>query len=130
MYIFYEFVLNRSDNINIGANVMELKNDTVNPMGLKPEILLAMNIASIVYQIYGYSMRITSITDYKHSAVHSDHYKGYAFDVGTKELGSDKGRIIGEIKRRLNDQYRVLLEGEGTDLEHLHIGYKPTYQGR
>ena len=109
---------------------MELKNNTVNPLGLKPEILLAMNIASIVYQKYGYSMRITSITDYKHTAEHSDHYKGYAFDAGTKELGADKGAVVGEIKDRLNNQYRVLLEGAGTNSEHLHIGYKPTYQGR
>lgn len=109
---------------------MKLKNDTVNPLGLKVETLLAMNIAAMVYSKYGYVMRITSITDYKHNAEYSDHYKGYAFDVGTHELGDDKTAVIGEIKDRLNNQYKVLLEGDGTDSEHLHIAYKPKYQGR
>ena len=110
---------------------MMLKDNTVDPMGLKVEALLAMNIASIVYQKYNYTMRLTSITDYKHSATYSDHYKGYAFDVGTIELKeADKVKIFDDIVDRLNNQYQVLFEGAGTDKEHMHIGYKPTYQGR
>lgn len=107
---------------------MKLKNNTVNPLGLKVEALLAMNIASIVYREYGYTMRITCITDYKHSAIYSDHYKGYAFDVGTHELDEDdKIAIFDEIVNRLNIQYKVLFEGAGTPEEHIHIAFKPRY---
>ena len=108
---------------------MEIK-EGVNPLGLKTETMLAAVIASQVYQEHGFSMRITSITDYKHSAEFSDHYKGYAFDAGTKELGDSRGSIVAKIRERLNGQYLVLLEGEGTSNEHLHISYKPKYQGR
>ena len=110
---------------------MRLKNDTVNPLGLKTETLLAMTIASMVYQQHGYTMRVTSITDYKHSATFSDHYKGYAFDIGTSELKEDdKVTIFDEICDRLNNQYNVLFEGAGTPSEHIHIAFKPRYQGR
>ncbi len=109
---------------------MKLKDNSVDPSGMKPELLLAMTIASMVYQKYGYTMRITSINDYKHRAIYSDHYKGYAFDCGTKELKrKDKEEIFKDITDRLNNQYQVLFECAGTDNEHLHIAYKPTYQG-
>ena len=110
---------------------MKLKDNSVNPLGLKVEALLAMTISSMVYQKYGYTMRITSITDYKHSARHSDHYKGYAFDIGTNELKeADKIKIFDEIVDRLNNQYNIIFEGAGESYEHIHISYKPTYQGR
>lgn len=98
---------------------------------MKIETLLAMTIASMVYQKFGYTMRITSITDYHHSATYSDHYKGNAFDVGTSELKeSDKQKVFDEITERLNNQYQILFEGAGTSSEHIHISYRPTYQGR
>lgn len=110
---------------------MKLKDNTINPRGMKIETLLAMTIASMVYQKFGYTMRITSITDYHHSATYSDHYKGNAFDVGTSELKeSDKQKVFDEITERLNNQYQILFEGAGTSSEHIHISYKPTYQGR
>jgi len=108
---------------------MRIKDNTINPRGITNELLLGITISSMVYQKYGYCMRITSLCDGKHSATHSNHYGGNGADLGSKELRPEhKHRILNEIKRKLNNQYKIILENEGKVMEHFHLAYKPKYQ--
>ena len=92
-------------------------------MGVKPEMVIAMQICHAIYAKYDIEMVITSITDSKHSTF-SRHYLGYAFDLRTKNIPSEavKTAILHEIKESLTKDFLVLDEGT-----HFHIGFKPQY---
>lgn len=91
--------------------------------GLKVESLIAIFIASQVYQSHNYKLTVTACLDGAHQE-NSLHYSGYAIDLRTKNISdSDKPVVIAEIKASLNEQYDVIFEGFGTDNEHLHIEF-------
>lgn len=89
----------------------------VNPMGMRPEILIAAIIANEVYAVYGHNLVITSIADGKHSK-ESYHYKGLAIDLRTHYF-KDKAEIEAvakDIRERLGPLYDVVIEDD-----HIHI---------
>ena len=93
---------------------------------LSPQMALAASIVSSVYRDLdaGASCTITSANDSKHSA-NSWHYKGRALDFRTHDFQSDKHQLLHELKEALGPQFDVLLEGEGTPNEHIHVEYDP-----
>lgn len=91
--------------------------------GLKPEILLALQIATEIYQKHGFDCVLTSAIDGKHSRG-SRHYTGSAIDLRTRHL-PDPGTIADEIKTALGADYDVVLEGMGTPNQHIHIEFDP-----
>ena len=107
---------------------MKLKNDTINVHGLSNELLLGMMIINNVFVRNGVEPRITCLLDYKHS-YHSEHYKGDAVDIGSKEFSTElKHKLLSEIQERINCEYRIILENEGGINEHYHFEYNPIYQ--
>lgn len=100
---------------------MRLKDNSVKVAGLKTEALLAAFIADQVYDDFGLDFVITSVCDGKHSDT-SLHYVGYAFDCRIYQ-SIDNDKIVKEIKRRLNIDYDVILEGN-----HIHVEFQPRYR--
>jgi hypothetical protein len=66
---------------------------------------------------------ITSGSDSQHMTG-SKHYTGEALDLRSKTLGARKPVVIATLRIELGPQFTVLLEGEGTPNEHLHIQVK------
>lgn len=91
----------------------------VNPLGMRPEIMLAIAVADEVYNILNVHLVITSISDGKHSA-NSYHYKGLAVDLRTRYFLDDKDLkdTAKEIKDRLGPLYDVVVEKD-----HIHLEF-------
>lgn len=99
---------------------MRFKDDSINPAGIRPELVLALFIADQVYAIHGTELVITSLVDGRHSHT-SLHYAGCAADLRTRNLPESKRQTVAEeIKARLNRHYDVLFEGD-----HIHMEYQP-----
>lgn len=100
---------------------MRLKDDSVNIMGLRPELLFAIMVAKEVYLNQGYDLVITSLNDAEHSET-SLHYSGCAVDLRTTVINpnEDWDRIARQIKRRLNKHYDVINEWN-----HIHLEFQP-----
>lgn len=92
---------------------------------MKPQMVLAATIVDCIYRKYVYEICvITSANDSTHSEK-SLHYSGNALDFRTKTIGPLKATIVAEIKAALGPDFDVILEGLGTDNEHLHVEYDP-----
>ena len=88
--------------------------------GLKPEIVLAFHIASVLYQEYGYDCVLTSGLEGKH-ARQSSHYLGFAIDLRTRDFPVDMAvKVAKELQARLTVDYQVILESD-----HIHVQFKP-----
>lgn len=107
---------------------------------LTPQMTLAARIIEGVYTQYDTECWITSGNDGIHMEG-SKHYRGEALDFRTKNIGKSwytpedtrerKLALVEDIKLALGGQMRefdVLLEGLGTDNEHLHVEYDPKEQ--
>lgn len=93
--------------------------------GVKPEIVLCINIVASIYNTYGKDCVVTSVKDGKHKD-NSLHYDGYAVDFRTKHLDNDnKILIVRLITEALGEEFDVILESLGLDNEHLHVEFQP-----
>lgn len=100
---------------------MRLK-DGVKVHGIRPELLLALQIADAVYRERGHSLTVTSLTDGTHSAT-SLHYAGAAADL--RIWGVDEPHAMAlEIGAALGEDYDVLAERT-----HIHLEYQPRHSG-
>jgi len=92
---------------------------------LAPQMVLAAVVVDSIYTANGnLECWITSANDSKHSE-RSWHYKGRALDFRTKTYAGDRVELLNEVKEDLGADFDVLLEGLGTDNEHLHVEYDP-----
>lgn len=100
---------------------MRLKDDSVNPQGLRPELLFAIMVAREVYLNRGYELVITSLNDSTHSDT-SLHYIGSAVDFRTTVINpnEDWDSVARQIKRRLGKHYDVINESN-----HIHCEFQP-----
>lgn len=90
----------------------------VNPLGVKPETVLAVIVANEVYALHGHNLVITSIADGKHGAG-SYHGLGWAIDTRTSYFEEGEANIVAEeIAERLGDFYDVIVE-----IDHIHIEF-------
>lgn len=96
--------------------------------GVKPETVVAMNVADMVYlKNTGAEVVITEVTGGKHGRG-SLHYVGLAFDCRTRDSFGDKQpfhkelitRIVLAIRERLGESYDVVIESD-----HLHVEFQP-----
>lgn len=103
----------------------------VNPKGIQPELLLAIQIVTQIYKDYGYDAVITSLFDGKHGA-HTLHQRDgicRAADFRTKHVKlMDKAALVQSIKDAVGDNYDVLLEHVGEVNEHLHLEFDQKIQ--
>ena len=88
---------------------------------LKPQILIAVNVAQATYEEVGADeMVLTSVRDGEHGEK-SLHSLGYCIDIRTRDLPNNAKIIAHElIADRLGEEFDVILEPT-----HLHIEYDP-----
>lgn len=108
---------------------MKLKNDLVDVRGIKPELLIGLNILYSIWKEHlegiGTDMIITSLNDSTHSQT-SLHYNGCAADVRTKAVDErNKASILREFKDSANEDFELILENEGMENEHFHLEFQP-----
>lgn len=91
--------------------------------GARPELVLALQVASDVYRGLGYDMVVTSITDGAHSPS-SLHYAGCAADVRTSDISEAYAPdwIASKIRECLGNNPDVDVVVEKT---HIHIEFQP-----
>lgn len=104
-----------------------LKDGTVRPVGVQPQIWAAIALADQVWAAHGApDLVVTSLVDGRH-ALTSLHYAGAAVDLRTRNLPSDvdKRAAVEDLGDRLGRHFDVLLEGLGRAHEHCHVEYQP-----
>lgn len=106
----------------------------VRVVGIKPEILVALQITDGVYTRYGLPCRIKSVVDGNHSGGQfntSSHYSGTSFDVaipsGDEFTRAAAGaatpqELQAAIVAALGSEYFVSLNSA---FSHFHISYMP-----
>ena len=98
---------------------MKIKKN-VSVLGLQPEIVVALLVASSVYHQHGAELVVTSGVEGKHGN-HSHHYKGLAVDLRIKGIRREVlEKIINDLKISLGDQYQVIVEAN-----HIHCEFGP-----
>ncbi len=90
--------------------------------GIRPEIVLALQIAEHIYAKHtpSHEMVVTSVIDGRHSTG-SLHYVGAAVDLRTRDVNDQTvAEIATDLKRSLNSDYDVINESN-----HIHIEFQP-----
>ena len=101
--------------------LLKLKH-SVNPSQIKPEILLAIQVAlSIWCRQSEPVLTVTSVADSKHGPA-SLHYVGYAVDIRIRELHNNPKLLSDALRSALVDDYDVILESN-----HIHVEYQPKW---
>ena len=97
---------------------------------IKPQTVLAILVASSIYEHHNQDCEIYSVVDGVHGP-NSKHPEGFAFDIRIKHLdGNDKDisaedmriarMIAAELREALGPQYDVVVESN-----HIHVEYDP-----
>ena len=88
---------------------------------LKPQMVLACNIAAWCFIEESYHTTVTSGDDGKHG-IGSLHYDGEAIDLRINHIPSSDtvARIVEKLKTNLGNNYDVVLESD-----HIHIEFDP-----
>lgn len=94
--------------------------------GIKPEILFAVYVASLILKEMGVDTVITSALDGQHSRT-SLHYVGYAVDIRMRYFTSIENAraATNNITRALTNEYDVILEWGDGSAPHLHVEFQP-----
>jgi hypothetical protein len=85
--------------------------------GVQPEIVVAIMVCDAVLAARGIDTVLTSVTDGVHSPG-SYHYAGFAFDLRTWAVDSDRSKLelVDAIREALTDEFDVVLEHS-----HIHV---------
>ena len=96
---------------------------SVDPAQIKPEINLAIQVASSIWSRQNEPvLTVTSISDSQHGPA-SLHYVGYAVDLRIRELHSNPEDLVKALTEFLPDCYDVILESN-----HIHLEYQPKWE--
>ncbi len=88
--------------------------------GIRPEMVLAIQVAAHIYEGFVSEMWVTSCIDGEHKQ-NSKHYTGSATDFRTSNLPADKISTVRDaVAVCLGPDYDVVLE-----VDHLHIEFDP-----
>jgi hypothetical protein len=94
--------------------------------GVRPELVLALQVAAAVYAGVGAEMVVTSLLDGRHRRG-SFHYQGAAADLRVHVLPDDRDQragIAAAIGEALGEDFDVIYEGHGTANAHIHLEYQ------
>jgi hypothetical protein len=99
----------------------------VNPFGIRPEMVIALQVIDGVYAIFKKELWVTSLNDSKHSLT-SLHYAGCAADLRTRYFDSpatvEKVAELIRVSLGNNPDFDVIVE-----VDHIHIEYQPKRRG-
>lgn len=85
---------------------------------IAPEILLAVMVAKSVFEDHGYELILTEGTGGEHMEA-SLHYYGQAIDIRTRHVPEElRHELSDDLRRRLTDDYDVVLEATHIHCEH------------
>jgi hypothetical protein len=90
----------------------------------QPPVVTIMAAAANVSERLGITLRITDTIGNGVHGKWSLHYRFGALDLGSKEH-KEKQRIVDELRKELGATFDVILEGLGTDNEHIHAEHDP-----
>ena len=91
----------------------------VSVAGVRPEIVLAMQVAESVLRELGEELVVTSCLDGQHGR-NSLHYVGLAFDLRTRDLKVDPSEVTARLREALGPQFDIVLEPT-----HIHVECQP-----
>ncbi len=98
---------------------MKLKSG-VRLLGIKPELLIAIQVANDIWSKYGQELVITSGVEGAHK-VGSKHYSGYGVDLRSRYFSENtKTKVVQELKDSLGSEFDVI-----SHKTHIHIEYDP-----
>lgn len=86
--------------------------------GVRPEIIIALQIVEPILESYGQELVITSCMEGKHKRG-SAHYTGRAVDLRIWNI-TDAEACVRVCKNKLGDNYDIILEGN-----HIHLEFDP-----
>ncbi len=104
-----------------------VKDETVNPAGVVPQIWAAINLAAGVWTTHGApELVVTGLNDGRHRTT-SLHYAGAAADLRTKSLPTAEAKraAVSELSQRLGRHFDVVLEDLDGRNEHAHVEFQP-----
>ena len=88
--------------------------------GIRPEILLGLNVAESIWQRFGCELVVTSGLDGQHMTG-SKHYSGLAADLRTRYFSEEnKNKVALELIDALGDEFDVKIHST-----HIHIEFHP-----
>lgn len=89
---------------------------------LKPQMIIALIVATEIYRNYQLNLVITSGDDSdKVHMANSKHNTGLALDFRTRDMNQTvKNSIVANLRACLNSEYDIVLEKD-----HIHIEYDP-----
>jgi len=97
---------------------MKLKNN-VQAAGIKPEMIIALMVATRIWLNFGQVLVCTSIMDGKHCTT-SKHYLGLASDYRTRYFSmAEKKAVFKLLKEDLGPEYKVVWHSS-----HLHTEFR------
>lgn len=103
------------------APKMSLKHD-VRTTGIRPEIVLALSAAAMVWARHGFELVVTSLVDGKHR-LGSLHYAGAAADLRTRDMPlAVAAAATEELGECLGPDFDVVLEANPP---HCHVEWQP-----
>ncbi len=92
----------------------------VHLLGLRPEMVAAMNVVASIYQERNLDCVVTSAVDGQHGR-NSCHFKGCGLDFRTRNVHpSARNGLTEAIKSALGNEFDVVLEKD-----HLHVEWDP-----
>ncbi len=86
---------------------------------MRPEIVLAMQVAESVLREFGTELTVTSCLEGRHRR-NSLHYAGLAFDLRTRDLEVDPSEVTARLRKALGPEFDVVLEPT-----HIHVEFQP-----
>ncbi len=87
---------------------------------LQPQMGLAAQVVTTVYDQLGYECTITSARDGKHGR-RSLHYTGFAVDFRIRHIPKrERPALVWDLRRALGDQFDVVLFSD-----HVHVEFDP-----
>lgn len=96
----------------------------VNFNGIQAPILRALADIAPIMEATG-EFTVTAALDGKHMEG-SLHYKGLAVDLRSHHIPHNRrADVMVEIRKKLGQDYDVIMEGAGTPNEHIHLEHDP-----
>ena len=85
--------------------------------GVRPEIVLALQIAQHIYEAFDSNLVVTSLVEGEHTRA-SLHYTGCAVDL---RLPNERPQeVVATLQSALGDDFDVILESD-----HVHVEFQP-----
>ncbi len=100
----------------------------VSPKHMRAAALVGLLLVQQTFADEGVDTVVTSTTEGKHTARHSKHYSGDAFDLRSKHLQPERrGIVLNKLKSALGPDYVVILESPDQAWQHYHVHFAPLY---